>query len=64
MVNPLGVIVEQVRVWVLAEPQAPTAAEAAGGVLYLLPAAAIFVGTCAFAAWILSREAPRIAKDL
>ena len=64
MVNPLAVIVEQVRVWVLAEPQAPTAAEAAGGVRYLLPAAAIFVGICVFAAWIFRREAPRIAEDL
>jgi ABC-2 type transport system permease protein len=64
MVNPLAVIFEQVRVWVLAEPQAPTAAEAAGGVVGLLPATAIFVGICAFAVWIFRREAPRIAEDL
>ena len=64
MINPLAVIFEQVRVWVLAEPQAPTAVEAAGGVLGLLPAAAIFVGACAFAVWIFRREAPRIAEDL
>ncbi len=64
MISPLGVIFEQVRVWVLAEPEAPTAAEAAGGALHLLPAAAIFVGICAFAAWIFNREAPRIAEDL
>lgn len=64
MINPLAVIFEQVRVWVLAEPQAPTAAEAAGGALHLLPAAAIFAGLCAFAAWIFNREAPRIAEDL
>jgi ABC-2 type transport system permease protein len=64
MINPLAVIFEQVRVWILAEPQAPTAVEAAGGALYLLPAAAIFFGTCAFAVWIFSREAPRIAEDL
>lgn len=64
MINPLAVIFEQVRVWVLAEPQAPTAVEAAGGWLNLLPAAAIFVGTCAFAVWIFNREAPRIAEDL
>lgn len=64
MISPLGVIFEQVRVWVLAEPQAPTAVEAAGGAVYLLPAAAIFVGTCVFAAWIFKREAPRIAEDL
>jgi ABC-2 type transport system permease protein len=64
MINPLAVIFEQVRVWILAEPQAPTAVEAAGGALNLLPAAAIFVGACAFAAWVFKREAPRIAEDL
>jgi len=64
MLNPLAVIFEQVRVWVLAEPQAPTAAEAAGGALHLVPAFLIFVGVCAFAAWIFNREAPRIAEDL
>jgi ABC-2 type transport system permease protein len=64
MINPLAVIFEQVRVWILAEPQAPTASEAAGGALHLLPAAAIFFGACAFAVWIFGREAPRIAEDL
>lgn len=64
MINPLAVIFEQARVWVLAEPQAPTASEAAGGLLHLLPAAAIFFGTCIFAVWIFNREAPRIAEDL
>ncbi len=64
MINPLAVIFEQMRVWVLAEPQAPTAAEAAGGALHLLPALAIFLGLCAFAVWIFRREAPRIAEDL
>ena len=44
MVNPLAVIFEQVRVWVLQEATAPTAVEAAGGWLGLLPAAAIFAG--------------------
>jgi ABC-2 type transport system permease protein len=64
MVNPLAVIFEQVRVWILAEPHAPTAVEAAGGWLGLLPAAVIFVGVCVFAVWVFSREAPRIAEDL
>lgn len=64
MINPLAVIFEQVRVWLLTEPGAPTAAEAAGGWMYLLPAAGIFVGTCVFAAWIFNREAPRVAEDL
>lgn len=63
MLNPLAVIFEQVRVWVL-ESSAPSPAEAAGGALRLLPALAIYVGTCAFAAWIFKREAPRIAEDL
>lgn len=63
MLNPLAVIFEQVRVWVL-EPEAPTAAEAAGGSLHLLPALAIFFAICVFAVWIFNREAPRIAEDL
>jgi ABC-2 type transport system permease protein len=64
MVNPLAVIFVQVRVWVLDEPDAPTALHAAGGWLGLLPAAAIFVGVCVLAVWLFSREAPRIAEDL
>ncbi len=63
MINPLAPIFEQVRVWVL-EPGAPTAVEAAGGWLGLLPAAAIYVGLCAFAVWIFNRDAPRIAEEL
>lgn len=64
MINPLAVIFEQVRVWVLAEPDAPTALEAANGWLGLLPAIAIFVVICVFAAWIFKREAPRVAEQL
>jgi ABC-2 type transport system permease protein len=64
MINPLAVILEQARVWVLHEPGAPTAVEAAHGWAGLLPAAAIFVGLCAFGAWFFNREAPRIAEAL
>jgi ABC-2 type transport system permease protein len=64
MFNPLGVIFEQVRIWILAEPSAPTPAEAAGGAVYLLPALAIFVGVCVLGVWVFNREAPRIAEDL
>jgi ABC-2 type transport system permease protein len=64
MINPLAVIFEQVRVWVLAEPNAPTAAEAAGGKWHLLPAAAIFIAVCVYSVWVFRREAPRIAEDL
>ena len=63
MINPLAPIFEQVRVWVL-EPSAPTATEAAGGALHLLPAAAIYVAVCVLALVLFSREAPRIAEDL
>jgi ABC-2 type transport system permease protein len=64
MINPLAVIFEQVRVWILAEPNAPTAAEAAGGAIHLLPAVAIYVAVCAFGVWIFNREAPRVAEQL
>jgi ABC-2 type transport system permease protein len=63
MISPLAVIFEQVRVWVL-EPDAPTAAEAAGGAVHLLPALAIFVAICGLSVWIFNREAPRIAEEL
>lgn len=64
MINPLAVIFEQVRVWILAEPEAPSAVAAAGGWLGLLPAAAIFVAVCAFGVWVFNRDAPRVAEDL
>ncbi len=76
MLNPIAVIFEQVRVWILAEPQAPTtatgvaqahaptAAEAAGGAVHLLPAVAIYIGICVFSVWIFRRDAPRIAENL
>jgi ABC-2 type transport system permease protein len=64
MINPLAVILEQVRVWVLDEPGAPTAVQAAHGWLGLLPAAIIFVGVIAYGAWYFNREAPRIAEAL
>ena len=63
MLNPLAVIFEQVRVWVL-ESSAPTPVEAAGAALRLLPALAIYIGTCLYAIWIFNREAPKIAEDL
>ena len=66
MINPLAVIFEQIRVWVLHEPAelAPTATAAAGGWVHLLPALAIYVAVCIFGVWIFNREAPRIAEDL
>lgn len=62
-VNPLAVIFEQIRVWVL-DPSAPTAVDVVGGVAGLIPATAIFVGVCVLAVWAFNREAPRIAENL
>jgi ABC-2 type transport system permease protein len=63
LLNPLAPIFEQVRVWII-DPSAPSAVDAAGSVLALLPAAAIFVGTCVIGVWVFAREAPRIAEEL
>ena len=63
MINPLAVIFEQVRVWMV-EPAAPTAVDAAGGWLGLLPATLIFLGACAYGVWVFNRNAPRIAEEL
>lgn len=64
MVNPLAVIFEQARVWILHEPQAPSVVDAAGGWTGLIPALAIFVAVCAFGIWTFNREAPKIAEQL
>ena len=64
MVNPLAPIFQQVRIWVLGEADAPSAVQAAGGWLGLVPALAIYVFACAFGVWIFTREAPRIAERL
>jgi ABC-2 type transport system permease protein len=66
MINPLSVIFQQIRVWILHEPAevARTPAMVAGGWVHLLPALAIFIAICAFGVWIFRREAPRIAEEL
>ncbi|HXV53653.1 MAG TPA: ABC transporter permease [Solirubrobacterales bacterium] len=63
MVNPLAVIFEQMRVWII-DPTAPDAAEAAGGVARLIPATVIFVGVCVLAWRIFTRQAPKVAEAL
>ena len=63
MINPLTPIFEQARHWVI-DPSAPGAVAAAGGWIHLLPAIAIFIGTCVLAVWVFRREAPRIAEEL
>jgi ABC-2 type transport system permease protein len=61
--NPLAPLFELARKWVI-DPEAPGPAAAAGGAVWLLIPAALFVGVCAFGIWIFNREAPRIAEEL
>lgn len=63
MLNPLSPIFEQIRVWVI-DPSAPTAVQAAGGVLYLIPAIVLFIGICVLGVWTFNRAAPRIAEEI
>ena len=63
MANPIAVILEQARVWII-DPTAPTAAQAAGGVARLIPATLIFIGVCVLGWRVYNREAPRIAEAL
>jgi ABC-2 type transport system permease protein len=61
--NPLTLIFEQARAWII-DPSAPGAVAVAGGWLNMLPAAAIYVLTCALGVWVFKREAPKIAERL
>ena len=61
--NPLAPLFELARKWVI-DPDAPGPAAAAGGAVWLLIPAALFVAVCAFGIWIFNREAPRIAEVL
>jgi ABC-2 type transport system permease protein len=61
--NPLTLIFEQARVWII-DPNAPSALDIAGGWLNMLPAAAIYVVTCILGVWVFKREAPKIAERL
>ncbi len=63
LLNPLTTIFDAARAWVI-DPSASGPVEAAGGVVHLLPAAAIFIAVCLLAVWVFQREAPRIAEDL
>ncbi|HEY0317547.1 MAG TPA: ABC transporter permease [Solirubrobacterales bacterium] len=63
LTNPLTLIFEQARVWII-DPHAPTAIQAAGGWLHVLPATAIFVVVCVLGVWVFKREAPKIAELL
>jgi ABC-2 type transport system permease protein len=61
--NPLVSLFVQTNKWFI-DPDAQSAAEAAGGWVHLIPAGVIFVGVCVVAVWFFNREAPRIAEEL
>lgn len=63
MVNPLAVIFTQMR-YALIDPAAPTAAEAAGGWVHLLPALGIVVGVVAAGLVAFVRTNPWLAERL
>jgi ABC-2 type transport system permease protein len=63
MANPIAVILEQARVWII-DPTAPSPAEAAGGVARLIPAAVIFIVACVLGWRVFTRQAPKIAEAL
>ena len=63
LLTPLTPIFVQARHWVI-DPSAPTAVQAAGGWLQLMPSILIFVAICVLAVWVFKREAPRIAEEL
>jgi ABC-2 type transport system permease protein len=63
LLNPLTLIFEQARVWII-DPNAATAVQAAGGWLHVIPAAAIYVTVCVLGVWVFRREAPKIAELL
>ncbi len=63
LANPLTLIFEQARHWII-DPEAPGAVAVAGGWLNMLPATAIYVATCILGVWVFKREAPKIAERL
>jgi ABC-2 type transport system permease protein len=63
LLNPLTLIFEQAREWII-DPNAASAVDAAGGWLHVLPAAAIYVAVCIAGVWVFRREAPKIAELL
>jgi ABC-2 type transport system permease protein len=63
LINPLTPILEQARAWMI-DPSAPGAISAAGGIVHLLPAAAVFIVVCVGGVLVFRREAPKIAELL
>jgi ABC-2 type transport system permease protein len=63
VLNPLGAILTEARK-ILLQPSAPSAAEAAGGAVWLLIPVAIVVGLFVVGLWYFNHEAPLISERL
>jgi ABC-2 type transport system permease protein len=63
MANPITAILTQAR-HMLIDEDAPTAAEAIGGGVWLLVPLFVVAGLFALGLWVFMREAPRIAEEL
>jgi ABC-2 type transport system permease protein len=61
--NPLGMVMTQMRKWVI-DPNAPSAAAAIGGGWKLLLPIGVIVAVFALGFWVFQRETPRIAENL
>jgi ABC-2 type transport system permease protein len=61
--NPLVPLFVQTYKWFV-NPDAPGAAQEAGGWIHLLPSVVIFLTICVLAVWYFNREAPRVAEEL
>jgi ABC-2 type transport system permease protein len=61
--NPLGMVMTQMRKWVI-DPHAPSAAAAIGGYAKLLIPIGVIVGVFAVGFWVFQRETPHIAENL
>jgi ABC-2 type transport system permease protein len=59
--NPLSLIFEQARIWMI-DPTAPGVAEAAGSAAPVTIALAIMVGVCVIGPLAFARAAPRVAE--
>ena len=61
--NPLAMIFTQMR-HALIDPSAPTAADVAGGAVYLLIPLGVIAGTFVLGLWVFRREGPLMAETL
>ena len=63
MLSPLAAILQQIRHAVI-DPVAPSAAEAAGGAIWLSVPIVLVAGVFMLGLFVFNREAPRIAEEL